>query len=424
VRLLVGATEIKDPSFEPSLQKGKKLLAAINVYLSKLSKKGAVYALISGTDIRNDVVQLNTTLQNALVELHTVYDTAVASRGPAATKAVVQQDVVEMIRSPSVLQFAAHQVEIKGLIMEPGDELFQKLEAVAKLVVPQNPQFVQTIHQADLKDMTVIHEGSTKIFSAKWNGSPVMVKSFINPSSKEDQELFIKAVRSSVATVNPNIVQVFGVCSEPDFVAIVMEHMQGTLREYLAKREYNWTEKLRMITDIANALAELDQKNILHRNLSSRVFLYDEHGTLKLTDFTMAKHKGDQSTQAKEGGGINPRGTYQWMAPELITVKPRYSSKSEIYAFAVIVWEICTGKFPREGLAEYQLFKLLKAKKRDEIPNDVPDDFKQLITMCWEHDPDSRPSIADVLLKLKSMTSIFGQPPESPNLDRSGSTRF
>ena len=116
---------------------------------------------------------------------------------------------------------------------------------------------------------------------------------------------------------------------------------------------------------------------------------------LKLGDFGIAKNLKATIDNATE------RASYQWMAPELLS-KGILSPKYDIFAFAVVLWELRTGKVPFEGL-EWQViaWKVCNENERLPIPEDCPEPIKNLMRRSWETDWKKRPDIEEVILVVR-----------------------
>jgi len=91
------------------------------------------------------------------------------------------------------------------------------------------------------------------------------------------------------------------------------------------------------------------------------------------------------------------KGTPYYMAPE-VTRTRKSTKKSDVYAFAIILWQITNLSSPLfPGIRDQNtLFKLVQNGVRMEIPKDFPDCVQNLITRCWHQDPNQRPSFEEV----------------------------
>lgn len=90
------------------------------------------------------------------------------------------------------------------------------------------------------------------------------------------------------------------------------------------------------------------------------------------------------------------QGTPVYIAPEVFSSKV-YDSKADIYSFGLILWEMWYGQ---RAFAEFKgavpgLFRRVNEGYR---PSDVegskkpPDQWKQLMSRCWDGKPEQRPS--------------------------------
>jgi hypothetical protein len=90
-------------------------------------------------------------------------------------------------------------------------------------------------------------------------------------------------------------------------------------------------------------------------------------------------------------------GTPHWMAPELFTSQ-QYTNKVDLYAYAILLWEMQTETAPFKGMSGMQIgIAVSRRGERPKLPDDVPGELRELITSCWAQDPEARPSFDDVV---------------------------
>jgi serine/threonine-protein kinase TNNI3K len=160
----------------------------------------------------------------------------------------------------------------------------------------------------------------------------------------------------------------------------------------LAHYPHKYTPALRftIIHGIAQGLAYLHRNNILHRDIKPENVLLDRNKNIKLCDFGLSiKLKAEKYfSQIIEG-------TSRYIAPEIYQ-DLCYSRKSDIYSFAVVVWELTASKNYLDSLPEKELITKVMAGYREEIPQD---DLKiaGLIKWCWQQEPERRPT-ADAIV--------------------------
>ena len=105
-------------------------------------------------------------------------------------------------------------------------------------------------------------------------------------------------------------------------------------------------------------------------------------------------------------------GTPAFMAPELFEDNT-FTEKSDVYSYAVVLWEIYDRGIPWAGLKPQQiLYKLIKEQRLD-VPKSMPRDLSSLMERAWAQDPDARPSFADICKELgdDAASPFFDQPP-------------
>jgi len=145
---------------------------------------------------------------------------------------------------------------------------------------------------------------------------------------------------------HPNIVMFLGACTKPPNFAIVLEYCSGgTLWSLLQQKsiELSWEDRRQLALDTAKGMNYLHDRPtpILHRDLKSLNLLLDESKRVKLADFGWTKGLQNYMT-----GKI---GTYQWMAPEVISAF-QYTEKADIYSFGIILWEIASREAPYRSI--------------------------------------------------------------------------
>jgi len=135
----------------------------------------------------------------------------------------------------------------------------------------------------------------------------------------------------------------------------------------------------------------LHKENILHRDLKSLNVLLDERMRAKLTDFGLSKIKTESTGTSNLSN--QPVGTLKWMAPELFMRKAQHTLKSDIYSLGMTLWELVSRKCPfDDAITATTAVKWVQDGQREEIPSDCPSDLAKLITICWNQEPDKRPT--------------------------------
>ncbi|KAG0260471.1 hypothetical protein DFQ27_003499 [Actinomortierella ambigua] len=174
----------------------------------------------------------------------------------------------------------------------------------------------------------------------------------------------------------------------------------GTLQSAILDRRLGdgWVKKDEIAKEIAKGLAYIHSNKIIHRDLKSGNVLLTRHLEVKLCDFGLAQVKINTAS-SHTSNQASAAGTLRWMAPELLTLRPKYSTKSDTYALGMVMWEMaadCTVPFQEQGDNSI-IADLVRKGEREDIPEETPADYKSWIERCWEQDPSKRPEAAEML---------------------------
>ena len=176
---------------------------------------------------------------------------------------------------------------------------------------------------------------------------------------------------------------------------IVTEFMSnGSLfdRLHKAATPLDATHKTICALGIAQGMAYMHSKKILHRDLKSLNILLDSDDFPKICDFGMSREVDNGETVLT--GGI---GTYRWMAPEVMDSRD-YDEKADVYSYAVVLWELLTQNIPFQGLTEPQVaFNVLQKDARPLFPQNCPQKIMKLIKKCWDKNPKNRPDFESIV---------------------------
>ena len=132
---------------------------------------------------------------------------------------------------------------------------------------------------------------------------------------------------------NPNLVQLYGVCSKHRPIYIVTEYMKhGSLLNYLRRHEQSLIGNAGLLLDmciqVCKGMVYLERHNYIHRDLAARNCLVGSENVVKVADFGLARYVlDDQYTSS--GGTKFP---IKWAPPEVLNYT-RFSSKSDVWAY-------------------------------------------------------------------------------------------
>jgi serine/threonine protein kinase len=129
---------------------------------------------------------------------------------------------------------------------------------------------------------------------------------------------------------------------------------------------------------------------VIHRDLKPANILVDRCGRIRIGDFGLARE--DSELWSKPGAG-----TAQYMAPEILLSRGKPTTKVDVFAFGLILYEILFGEkvFPSD-LTEGRLSEMHVNGNRPKIPENLDCQVRQIIEACWATNPDDRPSFEDI----------------------------
>jgi serine/threonine protein kinase len=234
----------------------------------------------------------------------------------------------------------------------------------------------------------------------------------------EEMARFHREAESIAKLHHPHIVQVFdmGECEGQSFV--VLEYVAGgSLSQMIAGKPVPPTEAARLTEVLARAVHAAHERGVVHRDLKPPNVLLSTDGTLKITDFGLAKHLDATASQRTPSGAI--LGTPGYLAPEQADSEGRpIGPPTDIYALGAILYELLTGQPPFRG--PNPLETMLKAISTPPVPpsniqSGIPPDIETICLKCLEKNPSDRyataENLASDLLRFQQQKAIEARPP-------------
>jgi hypothetical protein len=171
---------------------------------------------------------------------------------------------------------------------------------------------------------------------------------------------------------------------------LTMEYVDGEDLASLLRRigRFPQDKAIDVARQLCAGVAAAHERGVIHRDLKPANVMIDGDGNVRITDFGIA-------TAATDGGG-DVAGTPQYMAPELLAGKPA-STRSDIYALGLILFEIFTGRraYEAKTLGELkQLHDTGSITTPSTIVRDLDASIERIILRCLARDPDQRPASA------------------------------
>jgi TPR repeat protein/tRNA A-37 threonylcarbamoyl transferase component Bud32 len=210
--------------------------------------------------------------------------------------------------------------------------------------------------------------------------------------SRNERADCIREIERMVKLKHPCIIAIRGWSqSDSNTIEIQMQLAEnGALSDHLNKYNFisqplvrNPTRKAQLICDIVLGMRYIHSHGIIHRDLKPANILLDGKWRGLIGDFGWSR-----STSA-QGPPTAKAGTPLYAAPEMLTPGCRYNERVDVFAFALVLYEII-GNVPafRGGRTSGQM---------PAIPDEFGPCMQQLIPRCWSSDPNDRPSFQAIL---------------------------
>ena len=222
-----------------------------------------------------------------------------------------------------------------------------------------------------------------------------------------DNESFVRKftveAQSTAGLTHPNIVNIYDAGNEDGIHYIVMELAEGmTLKRYIRRYgRLSARETVDFAIQIASGLQEAHEHHIIHRDIKPQNILVSDSGTIKVTDFGIARAAtGDDTISSSAMGSV------RYLSPE--QARGGYADeRSDIYSLGITIYEMATGKVPFDG---ENTVAIALMHLRDEITPprcyfpDIPASLEKIILKCTMKQPEQRyQSAAELIIDLQKV---------------------
>ncbi|KAG2178823.1 hypothetical protein INT43_001669, partial [Umbelopsis isabellina] len=189
-----------------------------------------------------------------------------------------------------------------------------------------------------------------------------------------------------------NVVEVYDVKTDDDFIYIIMEYLsggelfdkikeKGRLDEHVAKRWFR---------EIVEAVKYIHDNGIVHRDLKPENVLLDKNEHIRICDFGFGKVCDDQQLLTTYCGSPF------YAAPEMVTATPYTGPKVDIWSCGVILFAMISGKLPFQCENMPDLFKKISIGAYN-VPHSIKASPAALIARMLCVKPGDRASAQDIL---------------------------
>ena len=188
---------------------------------------------------------------------------------------------------------------------------------------------------------------------------------------------------------NPNIVLIYDWGQFEDSYFICMEYVEGQSLEEIIDRQGIISPELtaKYSIQICNALEVAHKNNLIHRDIKPQNIIITPDGTVKLTDFGIAKSLIEDNTKT-----LNILGTAYYISPEQAQGKT-LSYATDIYSLGIVMYEMLTADLPFRGDNSIEIsLKHINEKplSPSKLVGNIPLEIEKIIMHCLEKNPQDR----------------------------------
>ncbi|KAK9834233.1 hypothetical protein WJX74_009876 [Apatococcus lobatus] len=259
--------------------------------------------------------------------------------------------------------------------------------------------------QRDGSDLCLGQGSFGSVYKGVMNKSvSVAIKSVRNPSMQAKME-FVNEMAMLMNLRHQNIVQCLGAVIDRKNLLLIMELMpRGDLYRNLQRdREgvLRWQRRGQAVAmDIVRGVLHMHDLGIVHQDIKSGNVMLTRDFAAKIGDVGLAavfSHSDKTRPSGTNRQSSSNPGTLEWCAPEILQGKPS-SSKADVYALGIVLWELLTGEVPKRGRI-----------RPLRCPKDCPAEIASSVERCMEADPDRRPTTLELFECLSSHSLPAGR---------------
>lgn len=222
---------------------------------------------------------------------------------------------------------------------------------------------------------------------------------------EEARARILREAQSMAKLSHPNVVSVFELGAHGDELFVAMELSDGvTLEVWRATGPRSLREILHVFQEAGKGLAAAHRAGVVHRDFKPQNVLIDRSGRVRVSDFGLSRYEPtlNPSLTANDGPIDATRtglllGTPGYMAPEQFD--GRADARSDQFAFAVALYEACTGTRPFHGATLAELRTALQNQPLPRRPGGLPRWLHGTLSRALSVRPEDRFSSMDELLR-------------------------
>ncbi|KAL3862562.1 hypothetical protein ACJMK2_008522 [Sinanodonta woodiana] len=222
---------------------------------------------------------------------------------------------------------------------------------------------------------------------------------------------FLKEAGLMQSIEHENIARMYGVVLDKDNALMLvtelasMRSLLECLKETSLRPDFPIPRLCDFAQQICDGMSYLESKRLIHRDLAARNILVFSKTKVKISDFGLSRALGVGKDYYQSNFSVNLKLPIAWCAPECINYL-KFTSASDVWAYAVTVWEMFTYGFqPWAGMTGQQILDAIDIPKcqRLEKPDLCSREYYKLMLSCWDQEPEKRPTFSEIFIRLPQM---------------------
>uniref|UniRef100_A0A1B6EA58 Protein kinase domain-containing protein n=1 Tax=Clastoptera arizonana TaxID=38151 RepID=A0A1B6EA58_9HEMI len=273
------------------------------------------------------------------------------------------------------------------------------------------------IPRQDLHNMMLLGSGEFgEVYLAQANGlqgnseTVVMVKALQHMRDENLLQEFKRQLDMFGRLDHCNIAKLLGICNDMEPHYMILQYTDwGDLKQFLVATRKEGTpskprptpltvsQNMSIIHQIALAMEHLANHRMVHKDLAARNCLISSDLSVKVSLSALCKDTYSKEYSLHKNQIIPLR----WLPLEAVE-EDDYSCKSDVYSFAVTVWEIFSrGEMPFSRMTDQEVLSLLeRGDLHWKHHKTTPESLKQLLSKCWETSPRDRPTFSQIAVQV------------------------
>lgn len=228
------------------------------------------------------------------------------------------------------------------------------------------------------------------------------VAKFVSIKPGAQRELLIGA-----STNLPHVVPVLDSGEHEGMYVLIMPRAEYSLRQYITDNVLSLEEKIAILSDVAHGLKEIQQADLVHRDLKPDNVLYTD-GVWQLCDFGIARYRDASTSAATRKFSF----TAPYASPEQWR-NERATPSTDIYAFGVMAYELLEGHLPFQANTVEDLREMHLHTTAPDLSIEAPR-LQVMVEQCLYKADEARPTADWVLQQL----AYAADAPASPGVQQ------